>query len=397
MKKTLCILLAIMMILGMFTACGSAETPKTPDTPDAPAANDGAPEAPAEKVRLSVVGPTTGASAEYGIGFQRAAEMMEELWNSKGGCAGREVEIVVYDDKGSIEEDLTLAQMITEDPLNYATVGHFAGPVAVAPIYEEAEMVFVAPAASAVEFSGIGEYSFRNNYTLQLDAKWLTDIAVDMGYTECGVIYVQTDWGAGALKTLEDELAKRDDFKIVATEAVSESQTDFSVIIQKFKDMGIKCVMCEAFYPVIAPFSSQIKAEIPDVQLFAPGSIYNDEFLKLAGEDGAGIICTTAFAAENTEESAKAFSDDYFARYSSYPSGQTAQCYDSLGLLLQAIDELGLTAPDGPALKAKLEEISYIGVCGLTEFDDLHDAHKPRWVVQVVEGGGAWEVWGSVT
>lgn len=416
MKKILALLLVVVMVLGVFTACASnaktdstQEGETTTDTKTEQTNNAEAPventanseEAPAgldtqNKVRLSVVGPTTGSSAEYGIGFQRAAEMMAEKWNNNGGCDGREVEIVVYDDKGSIEEDLSLAQMITEDTTNYATVGHFAGPVAVAPIYEEAEMCFVAPAASAVEFSGIGDYSFRNNYTLQLDAKWLTDIAVEMGYSECGVIYVQTDWGAGALKTLKDELATRDDFKIVAEEAVSESQTDFSVIVEKFKNQGINCVMCEAFYPIIAPFSSQIKAEIPEVQLFAPGSVYNDEFLKLAGADASGLICTTAFASENEDPTSKAFSDEYYSRYGSYPSGQTAQCYDSLGLLLQAIDNLGLKQPDGPALKEELEKITYEGVCGTTTFDELHDAHKPRWVVQVADGGGKWNVWGSV-
>ncbi len=382
-KKFISVILAALLLAGMFAGCSGK-----PDE-DENKTDENA------KIRLSVVGPTTGPNADYGIGFQRAAEMMEELWNAKGGCAGREVEIIVYDDKASIEEDLSLAQMITEDPLNYGTVGHFAGPIAVAPVYEEAGMVYIAPAASAVEFTGIGDYSFRNNYTLQLDAKWLTDIAVDQGYSDCAIVYVQNDWGVSALQTMKDEIDNRSDFSILAEEAVQEGQTDYSVLVEKIKSLGTKCVIIQAFYPIVAPFCSQIKAEIPDVQIFAPGSVYNDEFLKLAGADAAGLICTTAFAAESTEEVAAAFSKDYHDRYGSYPSGQTAQCYDSLGILLTAIESLN-GVNDGEAIKNAVEKISYEGICGLTTFDEVHDAHKPRWVVQVVEGGGAWEVLGSV-
>lgn len=384
-KKLLCVLLSLVLVVSLFAGCsGKSDASSSGESADSDT-----------KIRLSVVGPLTGSSAEYGIGFQRAAEMMEKVWNDKGGCAGHQVEIKVYDDKASIEEDLSLAQMITEDPDNYGTVGHFAGPIAVAPVYEAAQMVYIAPAASAVEFSGIGKYVFRNNYTLQLDAKWLTDIAVSKGYKECAVVYVQSDWGTSALATMKKEIESRTDFSIMDEEAIQADQTDYSVLVEKLKSMGCKCVIIQAMYPNVAPFCSQIKAEIPDVQLFAPGSVYNDEFLKLAGADAEGLICTTAFAAESTEKVAADFAKQYHDLYGSYPSGQTAQCYDSLGILLTAIESVG-GKNDGTAIRDAVEKISYEGICGLTTFDELHDAHKPRWVVQVVPGGGAWQVLGSV-
>ena len=52
-------------------------------------------------IKVAVAAPMTGDNSEYGIGFANAAKLMAKKWNENGGCLGREVQIVEYDDKNS--------------------------------------------------------------------------------------------------------------------------------------------------------------------------------------------------------------------------------------------------------------------------------------------------------
>ena len=102
MKKALSLVLALAMALSL-CACGSKSSSETSKT-DSSAESD--------TVRLAVVGPMTGADAEYGLGFKNSAMIMADKWNANGGVLGKQVEIVVYDDKGSPEEAANVAEQI---------------------------------------------------------------------------------------------------------------------------------------------------------------------------------------------------------------------------------------------------------------------------------------------
>ena len=106
MKKALALILALSMVFAL-CACGQSAAPAAAPTAAPAAPAEAAPaeaapaEAAAEPIRIAVVGPMTGADAMYGLGFRISAEIMAEKWNAEGGCLGRPVEIVVFDDKGS--------------------------------------------------------------------------------------------------------------------------------------------------------------------------------------------------------------------------------------------------------------------------------------------------------
>ncbi len=76
MKIRLSVLLVVVLIMGMFTGCKSSD-----------------------KIKIAVVGPLTGDFAEYGTGFKNAVQLKVDEWNKKGGVLGKQVEVVVFDDK----------------------------------------------------------------------------------------------------------------------------------------------------------------------------------------------------------------------------------------------------------------------------------------------------------
>ena len=85
MKKLMCLLLVLVMVCGMLTACGGSSDEAKASEPAASAEAD-APKAdkPAE-VKLALVGPMTGDSAQYGLQFQRGVDEAVAEYNAKGG------------------------------------------------------------------------------------------------------------------------------------------------------------------------------------------------------------------------------------------------------------------------------------------------------------------------
>ena len=119
MKKVLCIVFALMMTAMCVFAGGCAKT-------EAPAAQDGAASQPAsepaaepasepaaepaasgEPIKVGLVGCHTGDYAVYGLAVRNGAMLYIDQVNAAGGINGKQIETIVYDNKGDTTEAVT--------------------------------------------------------------------------------------------------------------------------------------------------------------------------------------------------------------------------------------------------------------------------------------------------
>jgi len=263
MKKILSIILALVIMITVFTGCAS-NSPKTPA--------EGTPAPTAEgAIKIAVAAPMTGDNAEYGKGFLNAAKMKAEEWNANGGVLGREIEIVPYDDKNSGEEAASIAQKIISDKDIVGVVGHFASGVCMvaAPTYEENKVIEISPSASHPDYSGIGSYIFRNNTVINVEAAAGLDIAInDLGKKNIGIISIKTDWGTSTsaiVKKLIEEQAGTG-AKVVAHEEVMEGSDDYSPAITKLNAAGADVVISVGMYNLVAPVANSTSKLIRTLQ-----------------------------------------------------------------------------------------------------------------------------------
>ena len=94
-------------------------------------------------IRVAIAAPQTGDFAEYGNGFKNAVLLKVDEVNKAGGVLGKQVEVLVFDDKNNGEEAATIAEKIVADESILGVVGHFASGVCMAasPIYQEVGLV----------------------------------------------------------------------------------------------------------------------------------------------------------------------------------------------------------------------------------------------------------------
>lgn len=387
-KRILSLAMSAALSLSLLTGCSN--TPSGSSQPPASGSPQASAPAPAGgAIKIAVAAPMTGDNAEYGQGFYNAATMMAEEWNAKGGCLGKTVEIVQYDDKNSSEEAASIAQKIVSEGDIAGVIGHFASGVCMtaAPVYDENHIIEISPSASHPDYSGIGDYIFRNNTVINVEAAAALDIAVnDLGKKNIGIISIKTDWGTNTSKIVTELIDGMADsgVKVVAHEEVMEGSDDYSPAITKLNAAGADVVICVSMYSTLAPVAKQYKQVNPDISIVGFSNAYSQQLLELGGSAVEGVCFPVIFFSGSDDPAIKSYVDAYTAKFGSAPSALTSQAYDSVGMLLTAIEQAGST--DSAAVRDKLAAIDYPGVTGETTFNDIGDVQKSFVKVTVKDG-----------
>lgn len=342
-----------------------------------------------DTVKIAVAGPMTGDNAEYGIGFTNAANMMADEWNDKGGVLGRKIEIVPFDDKNSSEEAVTIAQKIVSEGDIVGVIGHFSSGVCLtaAPIYQDNKIIEISPSSSHPDYSSIGDYIFRNNTVINKEAAAGIDIAVnDLGKKNIGIISIKTDWGTNTSQVIKELVGqlKDPDVKLVAHEEVMEGSDDYSPAITKLNEAGADVVICAGMYNLVAPVAKQYKQINPDIKVVGFSNAYSQQLIELGGDAVEGVCFPVIFFSESNDPKVKSYVENYKAKFGIEPSALTSQAYDSVGMLLTAIQKAGTT--DTEAVKKALYEVDYPGVTGETKFNSNGDVDKNFVKVTIKDG-----------
>lgn len=379
MKKMLNIVLALAVSTSMLAGCASnsTEASKTDTTKTSGV------------IKIAVAAPMTGDNAEYGKGFTNAANMKAEEWNTNGGVLGKKIEIVPFDDKNSGEEAASIAQKIISDKDIIGVIGHFASGVcmAAAPTYQDNQMIEISPSASHPDYSGIGDYIFRNNTVINVEAAAGLDIAInDLGKKNIGIISIKTDWGTKTSAIVKELITAKADSgaKVVAHEEVMEGSDDYSPAITKLNSAGADVVICVGMYNLVAPVAKQYKRVDPDIEIVGFSNSYSQQLLDLGGSAVEGIRFPVIFFSGSEEPKIKNYVEAYKTKFGSVPSALTSQAYDSVGMLLESIKAAGTT--DHKKVRDALAAIKYDGVTGNTVFNEKRDVQKAFVKVTVKDG-----------
>lgn len=378
------------MVMSM-AACGSSgssSSASSDKTADAPAASG-------DSITIAVAAPMTGDNAEYGIGFANAAKLMAKAWNEKGGVdiGGTKytVKIAEYDDKSDSDEAALIAEKIVSDDSVYGVLGHFASGICMvaAPTYQEAGYVNISPTSSHADYSGIGDYIFRNNTVISVETRTGAEIATDyLGKNKVGVLSIDTEWGQSAGNAMEENIVSLGG-EMVLRQEVSADAVDFATEIANFKAAGAEVVMVAGMYGTLGPFVVALQNSDYIVPVVGCSNAYTDNMLEYAAQaPDIKIYAPVSFFAGNPDEKVQAYVKAYTDAYGSAPSALTTQAYDSVGIMLTALEAAGKL--DREAMKDAIYDIEYDGMSGYTTFDEIGDAQKVFTKLTIADG--AWTV-----
>ena len=389
-KKVVALLLALVLVFGL-AACGGGNEAPAPSGGGNSGGNDTPAPSKGGSITIAVAAPMTGDNAEYGIGFANAAKLMAKEWNAKGGVniggTMYEVKIQEYDDKSDSDEAALIAEKIVSDKDTYGVLGHFASGICMvaAPTYQEAGYVNISPTSSHADYSGIGDYIFRNNTVITVETATGAEIAVGQG-KNVGILSIDTEWGKSAGSAMETNIAAKGG-KMALRQEVSADQVDFATEVANFKAANVDVIMVAGMYGTLGPFVVALQNSGFIVPVVGCSNAYTDNMLEYAAQaKDINIYAPVSFFAGNTDSKIQAYVKAYTDAYGSAPSALTTQAYDSVGIMLTALEAAGKL--DRAAMRDEIYKVKYEGMSGYTTFDKIGDAQKVFTKLTIKDG--AW-------
>jgi branched-chain amino acid transport system substrate-binding protein len=348
-----------------------------------------------EAIYIGVAGPLSAAN---GASMRMAAEMAVQEINAAGGIGGRELRLVMLDDRQSPDTALVVADSLRRDARVVAVVGHLnsGASIKAATIYNAESgagdpLMHISPASTAPAFTNAGPWSFRVTPTDLEFSPVLAQGAARLGRRRAAVLYHNDDYGQGVMTTFERAfrsgggavvsadpyipgvLARGDELDPYLSRAIRRGAD--ALVIGGQAEAGLKIVQAAR-------------------RLGYTGPILGSDGLtglKDAGAPAEGVFVSSAFLPDRATESARQFVARYRERFKALPDHRGAMTYDVINLLRRAIQEAGT---DRAALRDYVARIgmeggppAFEGVSGTIRFDDNGDVVGKEVSLGVVRGG----------
>jgi branched-chain amino acid transport system substrate-binding protein len=336
-------------------------------------------EAPAllhEAIRVGLIGPFTGPSADFGMPMQNGVRMAVDEINAVGGYLGRPLELVMRDDTAKPETGKALSKELVDEKV-VATIGFCNTGVAQVSleVFQAAHMPLIIPCATGTplttQFPAPESYIFRTSARDAIQAPFVVADIVKRGWTQVAVFADTTGYGEAGLKDVEAALAERK-LKPVHVARFATGVKDLSAELQAARTAGANVVFSYTVGPenaVIAKGRKALKWDVPQVGAWPLSFPF---FIDGAGAAADGALMAQTFIAEPSNERRAAFLAGYARKYNTRKITvpvAAAQGYDAAYLLLYALFGIRNGQLDGPAVKAALENIqrNYYGVVATYE------------------------------
>ena len=379
MKKFLCMMMAVLMVLAMAACGGEPANNGGNDTPDA------------TTVKIGGIGPLTGAYANYGLSEKNGAELAVKEINEAGGIAGKQIELSYQDSQGESESAVNaygkLMDWGMEVSLGCVLSGENASVVAAA---RDDDILLITPSGSADKcFDGNDKafcVCFYNSYQGAAAAQYIKDNNM---VDTVGILYQSdNDYSVGLYNAF---VAKCGELGITIAETqtfTSSTNTDFSTQVSALVSSGVKLVFIPLYAEEASTFLTQAHGKFADdVYFFGADGL--DGILGKVEQDTSlanNVLMLTPFAADNPAENVQSFVKKYQEAYGATPDQFAADAYDAIYAIKAAVEKAGSTS--GAALASALTSLTVEGVTGTMTWGSDGNTNKPASAILYYDGVG---------
>jgi len=324
-----------------------------------------------EPIKIGHVAALSGGSAQSGEAITRGLSLAIEEINASGGIlGGRKIELLQRDDESVPPKGVVAARELISKEKVVAIFGGIDSPVALAtvPIVNKEKVPYIAVWAAG---TGITRNGAEPNFVFRVSA---VDVLVDVklldyankkfGSTKPGLLLVNNPWGASNETGLFEAAKTNAGLHIVGVEKFENADVDMTAQLTRLKEKGADTVIIVGN---AAPGAQLMKSRERmgwTVPIVSHWGISGGRFPELAGPTAgdAHFVQTYSFFGKQSTVGERVLAalkkkypqikgpEDIFS-----PVG-TANAYDAMHLLVQAITQAGST--DGDKIRDALENLS---------------------------------------
>ena len=353
-----------------------------------------------EPIKIGVIQPLSGPVAASGNYVRMGAEIGRDWVNARGGVLGRQVQLLIEDNKSDPKEAATAAEKLIVRDKVPAIMGAWGSSMTLAamPKLEEYGVPMVVETSSAASITKRGNpWVFRISPPSEMEALGLEQYVDKLGVKRADFLAVNTDWGRGAVGAFGDMLKKRG-AAVGAAEFMDQSATDMNAQITKIKGTGGDTLfLTTAVEQITLVLKQSQEQRLERTIITTGGSSSPTQLIKQAGAAAEGsyhIVFFMPWFPESMPDGklAKAFVDEWNKRGHPF-EGLTEgfRGHDGIATIAEAVKLAGKDEPK--AVRDALWKVSFTGLNGPIKFEKDGPAGKESgqskpsiFVVQVRDG-----------
>jgi branched-chain amino acid transport system substrate-binding protein len=352
-------------------------------------------------LRVGLIGPFSGGSADFGVPMLHGAQMAVDEINAVGGYLGRPLELIVKDDTASPDLGLKHSQDLLKEGV-VAAIGFCNTGVAMKAleVFQKNRLPLIVPCATGTPitttYPAPESYIFRTSARDAIQAPFVIDDIVKRGWTRVAVFADKTGYGEAGLQDVVKALEARQ-LKPVYVARFELGVKDLQAELKAAQAAGANVIFSYTVGPENAAIARGRQAlgwKVPQVGAWPLSFPF---FIDGAKEAADGALMAQTFIAEPSNERRAAFLTGYVRKFNTkkitVPMA-AAQAYDTVYLLTYALFGIRDGDLSGPAVKAALENMDrvYYGVTATHErpfSKDDKDAITPNMLVMGMVKNGA--------
>lgn len=335
--------------------------------------------------KIGVILPLTGDAAVYGKAMKRGVDLAYGQLPAKERT---KYKLIFEDD--AFDPKLSVAaanKLISADGVKFIIGG--AGSTTAEPITKicrENKVVLLSPFATAPSLSKAGPYFFRIWPSDNYDGQIMAETAYKkLGLRKVAILYVNAAYGKG----ITDVFASR--FRalggsIVASEGYPQGGTDFRTQLTKIQNAQPDAIFVPGYVNEVTRLMRQARQLGVTTRFLGVNSMYDPNFLKVAGSAAEGAMFTTAtYDPKSKAPKIQAFVARFRKAYGNDPDLFAALGYDAFNVTVQAFEKSQLQK--GLSVRDALEDThGFVGPTGEVTFDRNGDVRKPLRLMTVKHG-----------
>ena len=379
--KLVSLVLAVVMLLGCLTACGSKSATTDATASNGTASNDTAAASDGGEIVIALISNTTGDYAQYGQPVRDGAMLYINQLNANGGINGKQVKVLEYDDKGDGVEAVNAYNLACDNGITAVFGATLTGTtIALADATYEDNMPQVTASATATGVTVIDpadpESEIRPNvfracfidpYQGQLMASYASK---KLNAKTAAILFDNGDPYSSGIADAFEAAAKALGMTITNKEGYASKSTDFNSQLTKIKAGNPDVLLLPVYYNDVVLIAKQAKDQgLTATLLGADGWDGVAAQLDAASADVVknAYFCSQ-YSASSSDPALQNFLKTYKEKYNEEPNMFAVLGYDAMQIMAAAIEKAGTT--DSAAVIKALRETNYKGLTGTTTFDD---------------------------
>lgn len=260
-------------------------------------------------IRIGMVVPLTGPYSPLGLGDKAAAEQQVAAINAAGGIDGRQIELIVKDDKTDVTQSVTeFNQLAADDSISLILSSSFVSASAASgSSAEQNEIPILALGPVSAFADGSNPWAFTVPATPEVYAQALVDYFAAEGIETLAIgfqgedVYGQT--GSDATIAAAEEAG----IEVVLAQSFDGAATDFTPLLTDVVSANADGFLVWGAGPAPVIITKQLEGR--GIRTFMTGAQASDLYVEPSGTAAEGIVLSSSIAVVGNEVPAGALKD----------------------------------------------------------------------------------------